>query len=47
MSVVNQKIEDGILVIKLNRPEKLNALNDEVLSTLSNIFSSANRQNFK
>jgi enoyl-CoA hydratase len=45
MSVVNQKIEDGILVIKLNRPEKLNALNDEVLSTLSNIFSSAKNDN--
>ncbi|MDP3704984.1 MAG: enoyl-CoA hydratase/isomerase family protein [Legionellaceae bacterium] len=41
MSVVNQHIEDGILIITLNRPEKLNALNHEVLSSLSSVFNKA------
>lgn len=41
MAYVNKSIEDGILVIKLNRPEKLNALNSEVLADLANTFTEA------
>lgn len=41
MSCVINTIEDGISIIRLNRPEKLNALNEEVLSTLYNLFSEA------
>ncbi len=41
MTIVEQSIEDKILIITLNRPEKLNALNQEVLSILSGIFTAA------
>lgn len=41
MSLIKQQVEDGILIITFNRPEKLNALNQEVLSTLSDIFTKA------
>lgn len=41
MSCVEQKLEDGILTITLNRPEKLNALNEEVLLNLRELFSKA------
>lgn len=42
MEFVQQQLDqDGILTITLNRPEKLNALSDEVLQTLGNIFSEA------
>lgn len=33
--------EDGILTLTLNRPEKLNALNDTLLTTLEEILSAA------
>ena len=41
MSCVKNIIENGISIIRLNRPEKLNALNEEVLTTLYNLFSEA------
>lgn len=41
MSPVKNIIENGILEIRLNRPEKLNALNDEVLTILGNLFTEA------
>lgn len=41
MSCVKNTIEDGILIIRLNRPEKLNALNEEVLTNLANLFTEA------
>lgn len=41
MNVVEQSLNAGILTITLNRPEKLNALNAEVLGILSEIFNSA------
>jgi enoyl-CoA hydratase len=34
MSVIKQRMDEGILVLTLNRPEKLNALNGDVLTTL-------------
>lgn len=40
MAVVEQRItESGILILTLSRPEKLNALNNEVLETLSELFA--------
>lgn len=42
MTVVKHDLDNqGILTIKLNRPEKLNALNDEVLANLREIFIQA------
>lgn len=42
MSGIEQNLDNnGILRITLNRPEKLNALNDEVLQGLSNIIAQA------
>lgn len=45
MSVVKHSITNGILEIKLNRPEKLNALNDEVLASLESLFLLAKNSN--
>lgn len=45
MSCVEQNIEEGILTITLNRPEKLNALNEEVLLNLSELFTQAKKDN--
>lgn len=41
MNVIEQQLTDGVLTLTLNRPEKLNALNQEVLSSLSEAFSMA------
>lgn len=42
MSIIESNLDDkGILTLTLNRPEKLNALNDDVLRGLSEIFSNA------
>lgn len=41
MSPVIHTIDNGILEIRLNRPEKLNALNNEVLTILGNLFVEA------
>jgi enoyl-CoA hydratase len=41
MSIVEHRLEDGILTIALNRPEKLNALNADVLQILSELFTEA------
>ncbi|STX28400.1 3-hydroxyisobutyryl-CoA hydrolase [Legionella beliardensis] len=44
MRVVEQSLDNsGILTITLNRPEKLNALNDDVLQTLTEIMNYAKR----
>lgn len=42
MSIIETNLDEkGILTVTLNRPEKLNALNDDVLRGLSEIFISA------
>src|SRR4030042_4779804 len=37
--VVNWEVKDGIGIITLNRPEKRNAINEEVLEGISKAFS--------
>lgn len=41
MNVVEQQLKEGILTLTLNRPEKLNALNEDVLMTLSTVLNEA------
>lgn len=41
MSDVEKKLEAGILLLTLNRPEKLNALNADVLMQLNDAFTEA------
>ena len=42
MNLIGQNLDShGILILTLNRPEKLNALNNDVLQALAEIFSSA------
>lgn len=41
MELVKQHLNEGILTITLNRPEKLNALSTDVLHALSELFTSA------
>lgn len=41
--IENQRDENGIVTLTLNRPEKLNALNEETLQTLSEILYDAKR----
>jgi enoyl-CoA hydratase len=44
MSVIEQSLEDGILTIRLNRPEKLNALSTEVLQALLESLNFAKKE---
>ena len=41
MSFIDKNLENGILTITLNRPEKLNALSTDVLQALSELFTDA------
>ncbi len=41
MSVLQQETRDGVLVLTLNRPEKLNALNEDVLQALVHALTDA------
>jgi len=49
MQLIEQNLDNnGVLTLTLNRPEKLNALNADVLQTLSELFTSAkNNQQVK
>ena len=48
MNLIEEQLEDGVLTITLNRPEKLNALSTDVLLALSELFTSAKEnQNVK
>jgi enoyl-CoA hydratase len=38
MSFIDFKREDGVAIVRLNRPEKLNSLTREMISALSNLF---------
>ncbi len=41
MSDLNHQIQEDVLLITLNRPEKLNALNSDILHALSNLLTEA------
>ena len=39
IKMLQTEIRDNILLVKLNRPEKRNALNDEIILSIENVFS--------
>lgn len=41
MSIIDKELDNGLLTITLNRPEKLNALSMDVLQALSELFTHA------
>lgn len=43
MNLIKQDLDCGILTLTLNRPDKLNALSNEVLYSLAEIFSEAKK----
>ena len=43
MTVLQSQIEEGILEIRLNRPERLNALNETLTGELTQVFRELNR----
>jgi enoyl-CoA hydratase len=44
MSLIEQQIEEGILTLTLNRPDKLNALNSDLMNELHDILVSVKKR---
>lgn len=42
-SILVQQLEEGILEVRLNRPERLNALNETLIGELTGVFKGLNR----
>jgi enoyl-CoA hydratase/carnithine racemase len=42
-TIVQIPLEDGILELRLNRPERLNALSEELIGELTDILRGLNR----
>ena len=43
MSLVNVSKSDGICVVKINRPDKLNAMNTDIAKELISVFTDADK----